>query len=88
MRTTVRIDDDLLRDLKEQAHREGTSLANLVNKAIRRGLRSSDKGGKQPRPYRQKTYHMGVPKVNLDKALALAFAMEDEETIRKLAEGR
>jgi hypothetical protein len=89
MRTTVRIDDDLLRDLKEEAHREGTSLAKLVNRTLRRGVVASEQSGKQARPpYRQKTYCMGEPKVNLDKALALAAAMEDEETIRKLAQGK
>ena len=34
----MRIDDNLLRDLKEQAHREGTSLAKFLNRVLRRGL--------------------------------------------------
>ena len=84
----MRIDDDLLRDLKEQAHREGTSLAKLVNRTLRRGMGASARAGKPPRPYRQKTYSMGPPKVNLDKALALAAALEDEEICRKLADGK
>ena len=88
MKTTIQIDDDVLRDLKEEAHREGTSLAKLVNRMLRRGMSPSRQEDKPARPYRQKTYPMGPPKVDLDKALALAAAMEDEETLRKLAQGR
>jgi hypothetical protein len=88
MRTTVRIDDDLIRDLKDQAHHEGTSLAKLVNRTLRRGMSPSGQAGKRAPPYREKTFPMGEPKVNLDKALALAAAMEDEEICRKLAEGK
>jgi hypothetical protein len=37
---TVRIDDDLLRDLKQQAERERekTSLTDLVNRLLRGGI--------------------------------------------------
>jgi hypothetical protein len=84
MRTTVQIDDGLLRTLKEQAHREGTSLAKLVNRVLRQGLDVSEQRRKSVRPYREKTFAMGQPKVNLDKALALAAALEDEETLEKL----
>jgi len=85
MRTTVQIDDDLLRDLKEQAHREGTSLARLINRMLRQATSASQQANKPTRPYREKTYDMGVPNVNLDKALALAAALEDDEVIEKLA---
>jgi hypothetical protein len=85
MRTTVQIDDDLLRDLKEQAHREGTSLARLINRVLRLGLDTSRQAKAPVRPYREKTYNMGVPNVSLDKALALAAALEDDEVIEKLA---
>jgi hypothetical protein len=83
MRTTVPIDDDLLRDLKEQAHREGTSLAKLVNRVLRVGL-STMRRPEQPKiAYRQKAFHMGPPKVPLDKALALAALLEEEEVHEK-----
>lgn len=85
MRTTVPIDDDLLRDLKEQAHREGTSLARLINRVLRAGLDASRQAKPPDRPYREKTYNMGEPRVNLDKALALAASLEDDETREKLA---
>jgi hypothetical protein len=85
MRTTVQIDDDLLRDLKQQAQREGSSLAKLVNRVLRLGMRALREGSKPARPFREKTFRMGQPKVNLDKALALAAALEDEEVREELA---
>ena len=85
MRTTVTIDDDLLRELKEQAHEEGTSLAKLINRVLRRGVKEMRDEGKQARPFHQTTYPMGQPKVNLNKALALAASLEDEEICEKLA---
>ncbi len=85
MRTTVTIDDDLLMELKEQAHREGTSLAKLMNRVLRHGIRRMRREERQPVSFRQKTYPMGEPKVNLDKALAVAAALEDDEICEKLA---
>ena len=85
MRTTVQIDDELLRNLKDRAHREGTSLAKLINRVLRQGLAAGRRLGKITRPYREKTVHMGAPKVSLDKALALAARLEDEEVRQKLA---
>ena len=45
-RTTLRLDDDLLRRLKERAAREGSTLQSLANDLLRQGLtrpkRSSD----------------------------------------------
>jgi hypothetical protein len=86
VRTTLTIDDDLLNELKEVAHREGLPLKQLVNRALRRGLRALDESvaGK---PYRCPTFSMGVAApgtVDLDKALSIAAELEDEETARKL----
>ena len=87
MRTTVRIDDDLVRTLKAQARRENQSFASAVNGAIRRGL-SQSKKHKTSRPFRQRTVSMGVPLVDLTKAHALAGDWEDEEIVKKLAAGK
>ncbi len=85
MRTTVRIDDDLMRRLKERAHREGTSLTKLINWLLRRGFNAAqDEGGPVAR-YREETFSMGSPTVNLDKSLALAASLEDEEVCEELA---
>jgi len=86
MRTTVQIDDDLMRELRSRAHLEGTSLTKLINRVLRQGIQAMRKGNKPARRYREKTFSMGEPKVDLDRALALAAAMEDEEIRRKLAQ--
>lgn len=38
MRTTLTVDDDLLRLARERAVRQGTTLVEVVNRALRRGL--------------------------------------------------
>lgn len=38
MRTTLTIDDDLVHRLKTEMRREGTSLKEVVNRLLRRGL--------------------------------------------------
>jgi hypothetical protein len=85
MRTTVRIDDDLLLELKERSRREKLSLAGLVNRLLRRGLRASDQDRQPARRFRERAVSMGRPAIDLDKALALASGLEDEEVLRKLS---
>jgi hypothetical protein len=84
MRSTFRIDDDLLEELREQAHRERVSLTLLLNRVLRSGLQT--KQGRAPRRlrYREDTHAMGAPRADLRKALALAAAIEDEEIVRKM----
>ncbi len=38
MRTTLPVDDDLLNELKERAHRRHCGLGTVVNEVLRRGL--------------------------------------------------
>lgn len=83
MRTTLTIDDDLLRQLKHQAVKSRVPLRRLVNKAIRDGL-----GALQPSrrksAYTCPSFSMGEPTIRLDKALALAANLEDAEVLREL----
>ena len=83
MRTTIRIDDELLERLKLEARKENVSLTRLVNRAIKAGLSASSNRKRRPL-YKERTYDMGAPAVPLDKALALAAALDDEEIVRKL----
>ena len=85
MRTTVRIDEDLMRDLKEQSQQQGLSLTRFINRVLRQGMSVVRQAGRSPRPYREKTFSMGQPRVDLTKALALAAALEDGELREKLA---
>lgn len=84
MRTTLVIDDHVMRELKDKAHRTGQPLKRVVNDALRLGLAQLQRPSRK-RPYRVKTYSMGYPpRVNLDKALEIASALEEEEIARKL----
>jgi hypothetical protein len=85
MRTTVRIDDDLMRELNEQARREGLSLTKLINRVLRQGIDAVRQAAKPSQPYREKTFRMGQPTVDPSKALALAASLEDSEVREKLA---
>jgi hypothetical protein len=84
MRTTVRIDDELLQRLKEQARKESISLTRLLDQTLRAGMQASGKPGRPRRRHREQTHAMGVPRMKLDKALALAAALEDEEIVREM----
>jgi len=85
MRTTLTIDDDLARALREKAHQTGSPFKEIVNKAIRAGLEQIDKPGHK-RPYKCKSYSLGYPpRADLDRALNLADHLESEEIARKLS---
>jgi hypothetical protein len=85
MRTTLRIDDDLLAELRRRAHAQKRSLTELVNRVLRRGLAAGEAKPGPRRRYRERPISMGRPKLELEKALALAAALEDEATLEKLA---
>ncbi len=84
MRTTLTLQDDLARELREKAHREGVPFKEIVNKVIRAGLSQMDRPRKI-RPYKCKSYNLGYPpRADLDHALELADRLESEEITRKL----
>ena len=85
MRTTLRIDDDLLDRLKARASAEKVSLTRIINRVIKAGLASGGAPRRPRRPYRERVHAMGAPRLALDKALALAAVLEDDEIARELA---
>lgn len=82
VRTTLRLDDDLFRELKKRASREGLTLSQLVNLALRQSLRTEER---PRRAFRQKTRDLGRPSFDVTKANAIAAALEDHAIGRKLA---
>ncbi len=82
MRTTVTLDPDVTAKLKQVARERGISFKQALNQAVRAGL---GPGRARRRPFRQPTQPMGLrPGVSVDKALQLAAALEDDETVREL----
>ena len=85
MRTTLTIDDSIAKKLKQIAHDTGKSYKQVVNETLRRGLAAAKIS--EPAPaYKLKPSSMGglAADYNLDKALALADHLEDEEIAEKL----
>ena len=81
MRTTLRIDDDLLRELKTRAANEGLSLSDLVNLVLRQSVAEPPRSR---RPFKQKTRDLGRPSFDVTKANAIAGVLEDEAILRKV----
>jgi hypothetical protein len=84
VRTTLTLDDDLVRELKEEARRSRRPLKRVVNDALRAGLVA--RRAKPARRYRLTPVSLGgvLPGIDLDKALRLAEALEDDAVARKL----
>lgn len=82
MRTTVTLDPDLAIRMRELARERRISFKAAINATLRAGLEARTSRG---RPYREEPRDLGIrPGVDLTKALRLAAALEDEETIRQL----
>ncbi len=85
MRTTLTIDDDLMRELKQKANEADLPVKEIVNKALRAGLKEIDKP-RPTKPYKCKAFSLGYPpRADLDHALDLAERLEAEEISRKLS---
>jgi hypothetical protein len=88
MRTTLTIDDQLARELKEIALRTGRRFNDVVNETLLAGLQTQSTPAGIP--YRLETVSLGgvMKGFNLNKALQIAGALEDEETARGLESSR
>jgi Ribbon-helix-helix protein, copG family len=75
MRTTLTIDDDVAAELERLRRARDASLRDLINDALRRGLREMAAPAKKRKPFRTRTFNMGKPRIDIDNvAEALAFA--------------
>ena len=84
MRTTLTLDKDLAVALREEVRRSGRPLKRIVNETLRAGFAA--RKAPPSRRYRLKPVSLGgvVPGIDMDKALRLADALEDEGIARKL----
>lgn len=86
MRTTVTLEPDVERLLKDDMHAQDRSLKEVLNDAVRRGYAAS--ATERPPRYIPMTFDMGpilVPQANLNH---LADELEDAELLAKLRAGR
>lgn len=77
MRTTVSLDPDVSRFLKEEAHRTGRGFKAVLNDAIRRAMRTTSKTSNAPfkvKPHRTRLV-AGIDPARMNQ---LADELEDE----------
>ena len=75
MRTTLTLDDDVAVQIERLRRARDVSLKELVNDALRRGLRELSAKPKKRKPFRTRTFDMGKPLINIDNvAEAIAYA--------------
>lgn len=82
MRTTVTLDDDVEQLIRRRMAERQLSFKQALNEAIRDGS-----AGRATPQFQTRTADLGVPSVNLDRALQLAADLEDEELIRRQHRG-
>ena len=83
MRTTVTLEDDTEQIIRNRMERHRVSFKQALNDLVREGHADTA----SPKEFQTRTAPMGVPAVNLDKALALAGELEDDELIRRMDTG-
>jgi hypothetical protein len=81
MRTTVTLDPDVAVLLTQAMRERGLPFKQALTEAVRRGLARQDHAVD---PFRQRTFQLGRPRVDLTKALALAGELNDQraQTLR------
>jgi len=83
MRTTVTLDPDVERLVRDRMKRLGISFKQALNDAIRTGATRPKRTG---RPFTQASFSLGSEQnFRWDKAVAAAEAIEDEELSHKLS---
>jgi hypothetical protein len=84
VRTTIRIDDDLYRQVKEKAARSGRTVAAVLEDAVRRGLRPAEQSAAGRYAVRP-TGRGGLrPGVDLASNAAIAEAMDEGASVDAL----
>lgn len=84
MRTTVTLDPDVEELIRREMHQRRASFKEVVNEGLRLALRDPGPRRRVETP----SFDLGAPEANLDRALALAGALEDEERLQRLEGGR
>ena len=79
MRTTIRLDDDLLRRAKEHAARSGKTLTAVIEEALRQALARTERPARRRRIRLTTVRGKGlIPGVDLDDSADLLEKMEED----------
>ena len=82
MRTTLTIDDDVAATLERLRKARDASLKDLVNEALRRGLRDMGERQKRREPFRTKSVDLGRPKIGSMDNIGEVLAIAEGETFK------
>jgi hypothetical protein len=85
MRTTVTLDPDTELLVRRTMNERGITFKAALNDAIRQGLSQPRSAGPA---FRTPAAALGLPTVNLDRALLVASQLEDDELLRKQRAGK
>lgn len=82
MRTTIRLDDDLMREAKVRAAEQGITLTQLIDESLRERLSARLRPKHKARPFRLRSYgKRGTrPGVNLDDNRAVRDLMDEDDS--------
>jgi hypothetical protein len=84
MRTTLTLDPDVAKKLKERMTKEGLSFKETVNRAIRSGLKAEEIHRKR-RPFKVIPHSFGFrPGIDQNKLGQLLDQLDSEEFVRKM----
>lgn len=84
MRTTVTLDPDVDARIRKLMRERGLSFKDAVNTAIREGLAATGEG----EPFETPAFEMGPARLPVERALALAGELQDEDLLRKRTVGK
>ena len=80
MRTTLTIEDDVAAELERLRRERDESLKDLVNDALRRGLRDMTALAKKRKPFRTKSFDCGRLLIdNIDNVWEVINEVEEEK---------
>ena len=85
MRTTVTLDPDVESMLRMEVRRRGEPFKQVLNNAIRAGLRNMRRRADAFEPL---TFNMGEPRMDLTKASSFAAELEDDELVGRYRRSR
>lgn len=82
MRTTLTLDDDVVAALERLRKTRGASLKDLVNEALRRGLREMAVRPKRREPFRTQSVALGHLRIGSIDNVAEALAIAERESFK------
>ena len=84
MRTTLTLEDDVGKRLKQEIRRTGKGMKTVINEALRLGLGMAGKSPR-PKPFKVRPHAFGFkPGIDLDRLNQLVDELEAEEFSEKL----